>query len=194
MRGPAICCVPIFLAAACGAALAADPSAGVDPARFGWQGAYVGVAGGYTWLRDVDHSFVPPIHDKGEDWLVGAYAGYLAQFGNFVVGAEAEANRLDVDYDFFNFITVQNSYVVKARAGYAFDRFLLTGHAGAAYITTNFMGLKDWGWEAGVGLDYALTDHLSVGAQYAHYGFSDFDGTKLDAEVDLVSARVGYRF
>lgn len=193
MRGPIAFCLPLLLVA-CGHAFAADPTVGVDPARFGWQGAYVGIAGGYTWLKDVDNSFSPPIRDKGQDWLVGAYAGYLAQFGNFVVGGEAEANRLGVTYDLFNFITVENSYVVKARAGYAFDRFLVTGHAGGAYITTNFMGLKDWGWEAGAGVDYAVTDHLTVGAQYSHYGFTKFDGTLLDAHTDMLSGRVGYKF
>lgn len=193
-----IACLTILLLS-CGNVLAADPavipSPDVNPARFfSWQGAYVGVAGGYGWLKDVDNSFTPPLHDQGKDWTFGGYGGYLAQFGDFVAGAEFEANRLDITYENFDFITIDNSYVVKARLGYAVDRFLLTGHAGGVYATTNFMGLKDWGWEAGVGVDYAVTDNVIVGAQYAHYGFNNFDGTQIDAKIDLVSARVGYKF
>jgi len=181
----------------CAGALADEPTvinADINSERFGWDGIYLGVAGGYAWLKDVDRSFTPPLRDKGENWNAGVYAGYLAQFGNFVVGAEAEANVLNIDYEFLSFITVKNSYVVKARAGYAFDRFLVSGHAGGVYAATNFMGLKDWGWEAGVGVDYALTDNVVLGAQYSHYGFNNFDGTQIDAKIDLLSARVGYKF
>ncbi len=186
-----------FFLISCGGAFAADPAAidaGINPARFGWQGAYAGISGGYAWLKDVDRSFTPPLPDKGKDWNVGLYGGYLAEFGSFVAGAEFEANRLDIDYEFLSFITIESSYVLKARAGYAFDRFLVSGHAGGVYATTNFMGLKDWGWEAGVGIDYALTDNLVAGVQYSHYGFNNFDGTQIDAKIDLVSARLTYKF
>lgn len=187
-----------ILLMSCSNLLAADPAvidANIDSARFGgWQGAYVGISGGYGWLKDVDNAFTPPLPDKGKDWNFGVHAGYLAQWGNFVAGAEFEATRLDIDYEFLSFITVENSYVVKARAGYAFDRFLVSGHAGGVYATTNFMGLKSWGWAAGGGVDYALTDNVIVGAQYTHYGFDDFDGTEIDAKIDLLSARLGYKF
>jgi outer membrane immunogenic protein len=179
-------------------ALAADPTVipadSVDPARFGWDGAYLGLSVGYAWLSDVDESFDPPLHDQGEDWVVGGHAGYLVQFGGIVVGAEAEATRLDIQYENFNFITVENAFSVKARAGYAVERFLVSGHAGGVYATTNFLGLKDWGWTAGAGLDYAFTDNITFGAQYTHFGFEDFDGTLIDAKVDTVTARFGYKF
>ena len=179
-------------------AFAADPAViaadEVSPARFAWDGAYLGASIGYSWLKDVDYQFDPPLHDQGEDWVIGAHAGYLAQFGGIVVGAEVEAMRLDIQYEGFDFITIENAFVPKARVGYAIDRFLVSGHAGAVYATTNFMGLKDWGWAAGAGLDYAFTDNLTVGAQYSHYGFDGFDGTLIDAKIDTVTARFGYKF
>ncbi|MGE0279333.1 MAG: outer membrane protein [Rhizobiaceae bacterium] len=179
-------------------AFAADPTViaadTVDPARFGWDGAYAGLSIGYAWLKDTDDAFNPPLEDQGDDWNVGGHAGYLMQFGGLVVGAEVEATRLDIKYENFNFITVENSYALKGRAGYAIDRFLLSGHAGGVYATTNFMGLKDWGWTAGAGLDYAFTDNITVGAQYSHFAFDDFDGTLIDAKVDTVNARFGYKF
>ncbi|KFB08437.1 outer membrane protein [Nitratireductor basaltis] len=162
--------------------------------RFGWTGAYAGLSAGYGWLEDVDYAQTPPFPDEGEDWIFGAHAGYLHSFGNFVVGAEAEAMRLDINYEAYSFITVENSYAFKLRAGYAFDRFLLTGHAGAVYATTDFMGLEDWGWTAGAGIDYAVTDNIVVGAQYTHFEFEQFDTSMIDATLDLATIRIGYKF
>lgn len=179
-------------------ALAADPTVipaeSIDPARFSWDGAYVGLSVGHSWLKDVDEAYNPPLHDKGDDWIVGGHAGYRVQFGGLVIGAEAEASRLDIKYENFSFITVENAFELKGRAGYAVDRFLISGQAGGVYATTNFMGLKSWGWTAGAGLDYAFTDNITAGAQYSHYGFDDFDGTLIDARVDTVTARFGYKF
>lgn len=170
----------------------------IDPARFGWGGAYVGVSAGYAWLKDVDYAPAPglpnPLYDQGEDWVFGAHAGYLHQFGPVLLGAEVEAMRLDIDYEFFNFITVEDAVSAKARGGVAWDRLLLSAHAGGVYARTNFMGLKDWGWTAGAGVDYAITDHITLGAQYSHYEFTEFDGTRIDATIDLVTARFGYKF
>ncbi len=178
------------------AASAADmvDAGNVDPARFGWDGAYVGVSAGYGWLKDTDYQFAPPLKDKGEDWGFGAHAGYLFGFGNFVVGAEAEAAKLGITYEGFDFITVENAFSIRAKAGYAIDRFLVSGHVGGAYLTTNFMGLKDWGWTAGAGVDYALTNQVTLGAQYSRYQFNNFDGTEIDGHVDTLSGRLGYKF
>jgi outer membrane immunogenic protein len=162
--------------------------------RFGWTGAYAGLSAGYGWLEDVDYQFPIPLEDEGQDWIYGAHAGYLHSFGNFVVGAEAEAMRLDIAYENFDFITVENSYALKLRGGYAFDRFLFTGHAGAVYATTNFMGLEDWGWTVGAGVDYAVTDNIVLGAQYTHYEFKQFDTSQIDATLDLATVRLGYKF
>lgn len=166
----------------------------IDQARFGWDGAYVGGSLGYGWLKDVDGQFTPPLHDKGEDYTFGAHAGYLFGMGNFVAGAEVEATKLGITYEGFNFITVENAYTVRARAGYAIDRFLVSADIGAAYLTTNFMDLKDWGWTAGAGIDYALTNNFTVGTHYSRYEFNEFDGTQIDGSVDQLTARVGYKF
>lgn len=180
-------------------ALAADPEiieapkTDIDPARFGWSGGYVGLSAGYAWLRDVDRQFAPPLYDRGDDWIFGAHLGYLHGFGNFVAGAEVEATRLDINYELFNFIKVTDAVAVKARAGAAWNRFLFTGHLGAAHVNTN-VGLEDWGWVYGAGIDYALTDQFTLGAQYSRFSFKEFDNTRIDAEVDLLTARVGVKF
>ena len=159
-----------------------------------WTGFYIGVEGGYGWLRDVDRSFNPPLPDSGQDWIYGAHAGYLQQFGNFVVGGEVEYQRLDITYQLFNFITVDNAYIAKARVGYAFDQFLISGSVGGAYVTTNFMGLKDLGFAFGAGIDYALTDMISVGAHYQRFSYTNFSGTMIDASLDQIAIRASLRF
>lgn len=186
-----------FLLASNVAVLAADPeiitAPDVEPARFGWGGFYAGASLGYAWLNDVDYQFPVPLEDQGQDWVFGGHVGYMHGFGNFVVGAEFEATYLDIDYEVFNFITVENGYTVKARAGYGFDRFLVSGHVGRTYATTN-VGLADWGWAFGGGVDYAITDNITLGAQYTHHTFNGFDGTLIDASLDIVTARVGFKF
>ncbi len=69
----------------------------------------------------------------------------------------------------------------------------VSANAGAAYLTTNFMGLKDWGWTAGAGVDYAVTDQVTIGTHYSCHELKEFDGTMIDGHVDQVSARLGYR-
>lgn len=178
-------------------ALAADlpeaPSPDINPARFGWSGLYAGASVGYGWLSDADHQFVPALEDGGEDWNIGGHVGYQQQFGSFVVGAEGEAQALDINYDTFSFIKVNNAYTVKGRAGVAWDRLLFTGHFGGTYLTTNIK-LEDWGWVAGGGIDYAVTDNVILGVQYSHHWFDKFDGTLIDGTLDVLSARASYKF
>jgi outer membrane immunogenic protein len=159
-----------------------------------WTGFYIGASGGYGWLRDIDRSFTPPLPDSGQDWIFGAHAGYLHQFGNFVVGGELEYQRLDITYQLFNFITVDHAYSAKARVGYAIDQFLISGSIGGAYVTTNFMGLKDLGLSFGGGIDYALTDTISIGAHYQRFSYTNFSGTMIDATLDQVAVRASLRF
>ncbi|MEJ6782627.1 outer membrane protein [Aminobacter sp. Piv2-1] len=183
--------IPVFLI------LVLSSSAG-EAADFGtrgevdWSAPYIGISAGYGWLRDVDRSFTPPLRSSGDDVVFGAHAGYLHQFGSFVLGGEAEYMRLDINFEGFP-IDVEDAYAAKARIGFAFDRLLLSGHAGATYITTN-IGLEDWGWVAGAGADYLLSDNLTAGVSWDHMQFDRFDGTQIDGQIDLVKARVDFRF
>lgn len=157
-----------------------------------WSGPYIGASLGYGWLRDTDYSFSPPLRSSGEDVIFGGHVGYLHQFNSFVIGAEGEFTRLDINFEGFP-IDAENSIAIKARGGFTFDRFLLTGHAGAAYAKTN-IDLKDWGWVAGAGIDYLLTDNIVAGVSYDHMWFNGFDDTLIDARLDLVKARLSLKF
>ena len=193
----AVSALALFLGA--GSAVGADFSPDdVDPARFGWTGGYAGATLGYGWLRDVDYAFTPPAAASGDDWIIGAHAGYLHQFGNFVVGAEAEALNLDIQFDGLP-VWASEGYTVKARGGVAWDRFLFTGHLGATWVTTSsdiaaYDGLADWALTFGAGVDYALTDNITLGASYSHMRSDAYDNTLIYARIDTFSLRAGYKF
>ncbi|PSJ56086.1 outer membrane protein [Pseudaminobacter soli (ex Li et al. 2025)] len=157
-----------------------------------WSAPYFGISGGYGWLGDVDRSFAPPLRSSGDDVVFGAHAGYLHQFDAFVLGGEVEYMRLGINFEGFP-IDVENAASAKARVGFAFDRLLLTGHAGASHITTN-IGLKDWGWVAGAGADYLLSENIGAGVSWDHMQFNRFGGTLIDGQINLVKARVDFRF
>jgi outer membrane immunogenic protein len=188
----------IWIAGFCALALAGSAEAAdielpeVTTVPGDWSGPYLGVSVGYGWLDDIDYSFAPPLRSSGEDVVFGAHAGYLHQFGPFVIGAEAEFSRLDINFEGFP-IDAEESVAFKARGGFAIDRLLVTGHAGAAYATTN-IGLEDWGWVVGAGVDYAITDNLVAGVSYDHMEFDEFDATLIDAELDVVKARISLKF
>jgi outer membrane immunogenic protein len=186
-----------------GAAAAADeiPVISVDdvsPARFGWDGVYLGATGGYGLLRDVDYAFTPPLRSKGEDWIYGAHVGYLYDWNNFVIGAEAEAVKLDIQFAGLP-VWASEAYTLKLRGGYAWDRILFTGHLGGSWVTTSssiplYDGLSDWALTYGAGVDYAITGNVTAGLSYSHMTADRYDGTQIYADIDTFSMRLGYKF
>lgn len=166
------------------------PSPEIDVRRFGWTGAGVGLTGGYAWLRDIDRAI--NFRDKGEDWVYGAYANYNMQFGSFVGGFEVDYLKADIAFEVFP-VVVEDLASIRSRFGYVFDRALLYVDGGVAYGTTN-INLEGWGIVGGIGVDYAATDKLVIGAKYSHYDFNEFDNTLIDANLDIVTVRAGYKF
>lgn len=186
-----------------GAALLASPAFAADDIEivtldnnqsqdYGWSGMYVGLTGGYGWLRDIDRAFVPPLRASGDDWIIGVQAGYLHQWNRMVVGAEVAYTSMDIQFDGFP-IWVEDAATVRVRAGFAYQRWLFTAHGGATHATTN-IGLDDWGYNLGAAVEYMFTENIIAGLQYDHHNFSTFDGTLIDATVDTVTLRVGYKF
>jgi outer membrane immunogenic protein len=170
-----------------------------------------------------------PMHDEVEGWLGGLHAGYNHQFGNLVVGVEAsidagnqDAHRLEVPA--LNYVTdTEVNYMasIAGRAGLAFDRFFFFGKAGVAYIDYDYSAsfqqgnlitarshdFDDFGYVVGGGVEYALTDRFTIGAEYEHYDFgSQTDGIqreagccgddvlKADVDANIIKARLGMRF
>jgi len=187
---------------ACGAASAADPDVIAAPepeaARFAdWTGAYVSIGAGYGWLRDKDDRFVPTLRTTGADPLANISAGYLYQSGMFVGGVDGTYQYQRISFDNlpvgFPEIHTSNAWMLRGRLGAAVDRYLITANFGAVYADTN-IGMEDWGFVAGLSVDYKLSDQIFAGVAYDHQFYRNFDGVPLDADIDQVAVRLGYQF
>ncbi|MEZ5769683.1 MAG: hypothetical protein R3D80_20065 [Paracoccaceae bacterium] len=122
-----------------------------------WAGFYAGGTGGIQ-----SGTITPGFTFDATTY--GGFAGYNMQSGNLVYGVEIAAQtgtiRLPPSFDL--------DYVVDAKAVSA------TGDLGDAllyassYTTTDtgLLGLTASGWNAGAGLDYAVTDQFFLGGEY----------------------------
>ncbi len=169
-----------------------------------WTGAYVSAHLGAGWLRDSDTNF-PANPSRGDNGVFGASVGYLHQMGNFVAGAEAGYRRQKIQFttngwDAFQ-IYAKDAYILELRAGMAFDRWLVTANGGMTYATSNIIypltgkgPLADWGYNAGMSVDYLMTDHVFVGAKYDHQFYRNFAGNPTTVDVDTGALKIGYKF
>lgn len=175
-----------------------------------WSGWYSGVSLGSVSVDSVigeDEVNPPPTvpdtrSDIGEDgYAVSLFGGYNWQVaGNFVVGVEADATYADVSTSGQLLYDVQapgalvpgNEFgselqwmaSVRARAGYAFGRwmpYITAGWAFAQYETTSdYVSLapysRDDTWSAGVygvGIEYMAPANWSVRGEYRTADFGD---------------------
>jgi outer membrane immunogenic protein len=132
-----------------------------------------------------------------DGFLFGGQIGGNVQFGLFVAGIEADISYTDVgargvfegvgqtttyrtDMDYFG--------TLRGRLGLAFDRVLVYGTGGLAYAGldnrvssattllggTNYAGRSDdseIGYTVGAGIEYALTNNLTIKGEYLYYDF-----------------------
>ena len=137
-----------------------------------WTGFYLGVLGGYGF-GTANTSVVGDVDADGFD--VGGYAGGNWQWGNFVVGAEA-----DLLYPFRDGASgglgVEQGLngSLRGRAGIALDRFLVYATGGAAATNLELStaaGADDavlWGWTAGAGVEGMVMDNITARIEYRY--------------------------
>jgi outer membrane immunogenic protein len=174
---------------------------------YNWTGLYVGGNLGVGWNQG---SFSDPLGNSFSSsgtnikFLGGAQVGFNYEFaGGFLLGAEA-------DFDFFPnaantsnaiplagatagstaTVTVNNGWLTTfaGRVGYAWDRFLVYGKGGFAWVgssnnkvnittagTTTSFGAgnnSNYGWVAGAGVEYAFWGNLSARLEYDYVGLN----------------------
>jgi outer membrane immunogenic protein len=192
-----------------GAASAADmplkaAPAAISPA-YDWSGFFGGINGGGEWQHH-DWAFHPPIPGAvNQSWrastdggTIGFHAGLQKQWGQLVLGVEGGANTFvdtpfarhrgyGVSFDTFADTRLESIYTAGARAGYAWENWLLYGTGGWAtgYVSTRQIiiltgveefpsrtSLRQDGWYVGAGFEYmALRGQVAdviLGIDYKH--------------------------
>ncbi len=177
---------------------------------YNWSGAYVGAQAGYAWGDSVGGDYVKTtgavdvlgaVDPHG--FLGGLHVGYNYQFtNNIVLGAEGDINFANLKGSANplhtgsgvgvpgNSATAEMDWngSVRARVGYAIDRFLPYMTGGVAFGRYKFTptyaatgplpgSRTQTGWTIGAGLEYALSDHLTTRIEYR---YTDFGSAKYD--------------
>lgn len=176
-----------------------------DTSAFSWNGGYIGAQAGYVWG---DSTYTKPewpgyeAYFDPDGFLGGIYAGYNHQLNNSIVlggeldfaisGIDGESlyyeNGIPWD-DTLGTAEMKWSGALRARVGYAFDRFMPYLAGGLAFARYEY-GVWDaaedagfrtsetmTGWTIGGGAEYAATDHLILRAEYR---YSDFGDNRVD--------------
>ncbi|MGB7099820.1 MAG: outer membrane beta-barrel protein [Xanthobacteraceae bacterium] len=195
----------LTVSVAFGADLAVPAAAPVPPPPFTWTSCYAGgnVGGGFGQkdLNDTAGILSPNTGFTSSNlnisgYMLGGQIGCDYQFAsNWILGIEGAASGGDIggtttvttpgiagDTATFKDTTDFLSSVT-ARAGLAWDRWMLYGKGGVGFVndryniadaftTYNFDGVETrLGWTAGVGVEWALWDDWSVKLEYDYYGF-----------------------
>ncbi|MAU20979.1 MAG: hypothetical protein CMH13_10655 [Martelella sp.] len=212
------------------AARAADismPAAPPSPAVVDWSGFYFGAEGGYGWLAGEipETVFTAGKTEAASGGTAGIFVGYDHQLDNrMVIGIEGaySYNWNDNDYVVSSPLPILNGQSVtfgtewrasvEGRLGYAWGKALVYASGGFAStrlegsFSLTGQGYDDVlnGWTAGLGVDYAFTEHVfgRLKASYSDYGKTDLvtqatglpglDDTKLSQA--SITAGIGFKF
>lgn len=218
---------------------AAPPPLLPIPPVFTWTGFYAGANVGYGFTGQ-SSTFIDPTYaatvtpNGGRGGIVGgAQAGYNYQFtpgSGLVLGLETDIQGTNLTRGSTGTIGTTTYYnvspkldylgTVRARVGYAFDRWLVYGTGGLAYgggSKSSYASVYPYtlpdtsriGYAIGGGVEYALTDHVSVkleglyvnlgktstGATYYDSTTAAYYGTgRSEAGFGLARAGLNYRF
>ncbi|WP_234050908.1 MULTISPECIES: outer membrane protein [unclassified Xanthobacter] len=228
----------VALAALSAPAAAADlatkyPVKAIAAPVFSWTGFYIGANFGYGGDKysydyytggPLVYGYAGSADANSSGWFVGGQLGYNYQFANnVVVGLETDLQWANISGQVAgvslggsNWIAGSNTDyfgTIRARLGYAFDRFLpyITGGAAygnvqntltqGAYFPQVSNSSTNWGWTIGAGVEYAITNNWTLKTEYLYVdlGSSDFgplNGVMVsgDTKFNTMKAGVNYKF
>jgi outer membrane immunogenic protein len=176
------------------------PYAAPAPAvTFTWTGPYLGVNLGHQW------SSLSPLVGEPSGISGGIQGGYNWQFGQLVVGGEADIQASAAE-DTFAAYKFSNPWfgTARGRLGYAMSNVLLYATAGLGYGRGRLViaGLSEdqthVGWTGGGGIEVGLASNWSAKAEYLFISLSDktyvLSGATTGIDSHLVRFGVNYRF
>jgi outer membrane immunogenic protein len=189
---------------------------------FSWTGFYGGgnIGWGWTNVSLTDAGPAPfgfgPVFPLGSTtsltqngFLAGAQIGANWQIHEFVLGAEAD----------FDATTIRNSQgitgagtgsykdpwiaTLAARFGWAANRTLFYGKAGGAFMDEKYSAsasdgsslsgsFSRWGWVVGAGVEYAVTDNVTLKAEYNYLDFGSTNQTLTPNATDVVNGTLTF--
>jgi len=196
MRVESTAVAAIVLLTTAAEAFAADlPAPSLPPpspaANYNWTGVYLGINGGHgtgssSWS---DGAVGGTGSFPTTGFLVGGTIGVNYQIGQYVFGVEGDGDWTNLQGN--SGLTcgaisavvpppdgcqTQSQWLatLRGRVGYAFDRILLYGTAGAAFgnIQTGlnppstFDSGVEAGWTVGAGLEFAFAEHWTAKVEY----------------------------
>lgn len=176
-----------------------------------WEGAYIGLFGGYGFgsIDDsVDQDYGLEDNELGlSGWLVGATAGANFALGSGIVAGVAGDvawSNISGEYEGFDY-NVDWTGSLRGLVGVDAGVFMPYVTAGVAFANgTASDGIETdsqlhTGWTAGIGTQVAVTDNLSLDVQYRFsdygskiYDLSDNDDVKLTT--NAVTAGLNWKF
>lgn len=187
---------------------------------FNWSGFYAGANAGFGWgtFSREPAGGGPTSEDNSSGWVLGGHAGYNVDFGGFVLGAEADLQwsslsyDQDLDADGELKASIDAFGTIRGRAGASFGQVMPYVTGGLAYgrgtvsitdptdITTS-QSRNHWGWTAGVGLEAAATENLTLRAEYLYVDlgtqtYATAPGGDIDAShrFSVIRGGVSYKF
>ena len=211
---------------------------------FSWTGFYIGANVGYGGDKftfdEVESYYGYPYYANSTSlnssgFFAGGQIGYNYQFANNVVlGVETDLQWSGIEgKEDYSSVYVYGGYpytssygasvdyfgTIRARIGYAFDRFLPYITGGAAYgktkISSSYAGdgfgslsasATNWGWTVGGGVEYAITNNWTFKTEYLYvdlgstdYTYGSYDGFytyagTVDTKFHTLKAGVNYKF
>jgi outer membrane immunogenic protein len=164
-------------------------------AVFNWTGFYIGGNLGWGWSQGTFNGPAGAVISttNTSSFLGGGQVGFNYQFGGgFVTGLEADFDSLvnsnnttNTTPGGFNVTSNERWFtLVDARLGYAWDRWLVYGKGGFAWVGSgnscvNGAGVavcsannSNYGWNVGAGVEWAFWNNLSARLEYDYVGIN----------------------
>lgn len=145
-----------------------------------WTGFHVGLQAGHSNVTSAGP-------DLGNATL-GLHAGYLHDFGRYVLGGEL-AYDAGAEMQTGGRVQKADTLRLKLKGGYDFGRTLVYGVVGAARLDASSGTIN--GHSVGLGAAYAVSERVILGAEYLH---DSFDSNAQKTKADTVSLRLSYKF